>query len=285
MKWGLGLAALVVLLGFGGPLFVGDPDATNFAAQLAAPGAEHWLGTDAAGRDVLTRTLVATRSSLADALTVAGATMLLGLLIGGVAGYYRGWLDAVLSRVIDVMLGFPDLVIALAIVGALGVGRVNLLLALVVTQGGVLDRVTRALVLAAHSRLDVAAARMAGVGDARVLLTHVLAHVLVLSATGFGAVVLSLAGLSFIGLGAQPSTAQLGQMLADSRGDLAIVPWLAIGPAVMIALTVAVAMLGSEALRDALSVTRPVPRSPGGHDAPQLRCPPARLGSERGKVG
>lgn len=253
---GLVLVGALLVVMVAAPFVTQDPNATDYSTQLEDPSAEHWLGTDDAGRDVLSRTVAGTRTSLGAAATVSMLTIAIGMVIGGLAGYLRGPVDAVVSRLIDVLLGLPDLILALAIVGALGVGHGNLVLALTLSAWAPLARVARSLALGSHDRLDVVAARLAGVGRAKTFASHVLpgmvGQVLVVAATGFGTVVLSLAGLSFLGLGAQPPTAELGRMLSDSRGDLAHAPWLAIGPCVVIVATVAAAMLLSDALRDAL---------------------------------
>jgi oligopeptide/dipeptide ABC transporter ATP-binding protein len=250
------LTGLVLAVASLGPLASRAADTTDYSDQVASPSADHWLGTDDAGRDVFSRTVVGTRTSLGAAATVSGLTIVIGLLVGGLAGYVRGPLDAIVSRLIDVLLGLPDLILALAIVGALGVGHGNLMLALTLSGWAPLARVARSLALGSRTRLDVVAARLAGVGRSRAFVGHVLpgmiGQALIVAATGFGTVVLALAGLSFLGLGAQPPTAELGRMLSDSRGDLAHAPWLAIGPCVVIIVTVAAAVLVSDALRDVL---------------------------------
>lgn len=257
---GLGLA--VVALAVLGPVLVGvDPDLPDYAHQLAAPGAEHWLGTDQSGRDQLARTLAGTRTSLLAVLIVFTLTTTIGLVVGSLAGYLGGIVDAAIGRVIDAMLGLPSQIIALAVVGALGVGSTNLVLAIVVSGWAYPARIARAAVLGSHQRLDVIAARMAGIGPARILVGHVLpgtlATVLVAATTTVGETVLTLAGLSFLGLGAQPPTAELGQMLADSQSALVSSPWLLVGPTTVIAATVVAAMLVSDALRDAIDPQPP----------------------------
>ena len=254
---GVALALVVVAMAVVGPMLVPyDPDLPNYANQLAPPGSAHWLGTDDAGRDQLARTLAGARTSLLAVLIVFALTTTVGLLLGGAAGYLGGIVDAIIGRAIDVMLGLPSQLVALAIVGALGVGSRNLILAIVLAGWAYPARIARGAVLGSHGRLDVLAARLAGIGPARIFLTHVLpgtvATVVVTATSTVGEVVLVLAGLSFLGLGAQPPTPELGQLLADSQGSLVSSPWLLIGPAVVIALTVAAAMLISDALRDAL---------------------------------
>ena len=173
------------------------------------------------------------------------------------------------------MLGLPELVISLAIVGALGVGHWHLVLALSVTGWAYLARISRSLVLGSHGRLDVVSARLAGVPSSRILRQHVmppvLTQLLVIAASRFGTTVLALASLAFLGLGAQPPASELGQMLADATGDLGVAPWLVIGPTVVIALTVGAAMLLSDALRDTLD-----PGSAEAFPPPRRRWLPTR---------
>jgi peptide/nickel transport system ATP-binding protein len=233
-----------------------DPDLPDYAHQLTSPNLTNWLGTDQAGRDQLARTIAGTRTSLEAVLVVFILTSTIGLLVGGTASYLGGIIDTVLSRVIDAMLGLPSQIIALAIVGGLGVGSANLILAIVISGWAYPARIARSTVLGSHRRLDVIAARLAGLGKLRIMRTHVLpgmlATVLVATTATVGETVLVLAGLSFLGLGAQPPTAELGQLLAESQGALVSSPWLLLGPAVVIAVIVIAAMLISDALRDAL---------------------------------
>ncbi|MGH9269453.1 MAG: dipeptide/oligopeptide/nickel ABC transporter permease/ATP-binding protein [Acidimicrobiales bacterium] len=250
------LALVVVAMALVGPALTGPPNTPDYANQLDPPGRAHWLGTDQAGRDQLARTATGARTSLAAAAAVCTLTTVVGLAVGGAAGYWGGLVDRVLGRVIDVLLGVPALIVALAIVGAVGVGSANLVLAMVATGWAYPARVARSVVLGSHARLDVIAARLAGVGRARIFTTHVLAGtlatVLVAATATIGETVLTLAGLSFLGLGAQPPTAELGQMLAETQRALMSSPWLLVGPGAVIVLTVCAAMLISDALRDAL---------------------------------
>jgi oligopeptide/dipeptide ABC transporter ATP-binding protein len=253
-KVGLGLAAVIGLVAVFGPWLATNPNVTDYTHQLASPSQAHWLGTDEAGRDALARSVAGLRTSIGAALTILAITTTAGLGVGAIAGYLGGLADALISRVIDVLLGLPSLILALAIVGALGVGYWNLIAAISFSIWAYIARIARSHVLGSRTRLDVIAARMAGVGEIRNLAVHVLpgaaANVLVASTTNFAEIIASLAGLSFLGLGAQPPSAELGQMLADSRGSLAGAPWLVIGPTLGIVVSVAAATLLSDALRD-----------------------------------
>lgn len=249
------LFAIAVL----GPLLVGDPNATDYRNQLAAPSSAHLLGTDGNGRDLLARTVYAAGVSTQAALLVFAVTTVIGLLLGVSSGLIGGWYDTLVCRLCDVMLGLPSLVLALAIVGALGPGFGNLILAMTVTGWAGLTKLARTLSLGARHRLDVVVAQMAGIGRTRIALTHVLpgvcSHTLIAATLGFGETILALAGLSFLGLGVQPPTAEWGSMLNEGRMDLMVAPWLLIGPGIGLVLAVASVTLISDALRDCADVT------------------------------
>ncbi|GAA2361327.1 nickel ABC transporter permease subunit NikC [Nonomuraea africana] len=253
---GTAAAALLAVLAVAGPWALPDPDVPDYAAKLLPPGAAHPLGTDQLGRDVLARLASGARVTLGAALAVTALGAAIGIVAGGVAGYARGVVDAAISRVVDVLLAVPSTLVALAVVGALGPGLANLVLAMSVAAWAPVARLTRSHVLTSAARPDVIAARMAGIGRGRIVLGHVLPgaflRVLAVAALGLGETIIGLSGLSFLGLGAQPPTAEWGQMLAESRYDLASSPWLLAGPGVAILLAVTAAGLLSDALRERL---------------------------------
>jgi ABC-type dipeptide/oligopeptide/nickel transport system permease subunit len=248
------LAVLLLALTFIGPLLTHDPNATDYAHQLLSPGSAHWLGTDGAGRDEFARTVAGARTSLGAALLVFVISTGVGVLVGVVAGLAGGPVDLVLSRIIDLLLGLPSLVLALAVVGALGPGFSHLVLAMAITGWAGLAKLSRAYTLGAPNRPDVLAARMAGIPMYRIAVGHVLPGVisqaLIAATLLLGDTILGLAGLSFLGLGVQPPTAEWGAMLNEARADLTIAPWLLIGPGVGIIAAVTAATLISDALRD-----------------------------------
>lgn len=252
--FGLALVLAAVL----GPFFLPDPDMPDYADQLAPPSAAHWLGTDQSGRDLLARTLAGARTSLGAAALVMALAAVIGLVVGTLAGAIGGVVDTVLTRLTDVLLGLPSLVLTLAVVGVLGPGYANLVLAMAVTSWAGIARLARAVARGARSRPDVLAARMAGVGPVRAVLRHVVpgvaVQVAVAATLGLGEAVLALGGLSFLGLGAQPPTAEWGTMLAAGRDTFAYAPWQLIGPGLGLVLAVAAATLVGDALRD---VTEP----------------------------
>jgi len=244
------LAALTVI----GPFLASGPNITNYANQLAPPSALHWLGTDGDGRDEFARTVTGARTTLGAAMLVFALTTVIGIVVGTAAGFLGGIFDVCVSRLIDLLLGLPSLVLALAVVGALGPGFSHLVLAVTVTGWAGLAKLSRSYTVGARGRPDVTAARMAGVRTSRVLAGHVLpgaaVQALIAATLGLGDTILGLAGLSFLGLGVQPPTAEWGNMLSDSQLYVTVAPWLVIGPGLGIIAAVTAATLISDALRD-----------------------------------
>lgn len=257
---GVSIGVVLALIALFASHFTLDPDATDYAHQLVAPSRAHWLGTDGAGRDEFARTLAGARSSLGAALLVFITSTGLGVLFGVLAGLAPGVVDLVISRLTDLLLGLPPLVLALAIVGALGPGFGHLILAMSLTGWAGLAKLSRAYTLQARRRPDILAARMAGVGGVRIAIGHVLpgvlAQALIAATLLLGDTILGLAGLSFLGLGMQPPTAEWGSMLNDSRLGLTAAPWLLIGPGLGIVAAVLGATLISDALRDCTDLGR-----------------------------
>jgi nickel transport system permease protein len=254
------LAVALVALAVIGSFLAHGPNLTNYANQLAPPGARHWLGTDGDGRDEFARTVAGARTTLGAAVLVFALTTVIGIAAGTAAGFLGGVFDAIASRLIDLLLGLPSLVLALAVVGALGPGFSHLILAVTITGWVGLAKLSRSYTAGARQRADVTAARMAGVRTSRILTGHVLPGVgvaaLIAATLGLGDTILGLAGLSFLGLGVQPPTAEWGSMLNDSQLYLTVAPWLVIGPGLGIIAAVTAATLISDALRDCTDPSR-----------------------------
>jgi nickel transport system permease protein len=254
------LAVALVALAVIGSFLAHGPNLTNYANQLAPPGARHWLGTDGDGRDDFARTVAGARTTLGAAVLVFALTTVIGIAAGTAAGFLGGVFDAIASRLIDLLLGLPSLVLALAVVGALGPGFSHLILAVTITGWVGLAKLSRSYTAGARQRADVTAARMAGVRTSRILTGHVLPGVgvaaLIAATLGLGDTILGLAGLSFLGLGVQPPTAEWGSMLNDSQLYLTVAPWLVIGPGLGIIAAVTAATLISDALRDCTDPSR-----------------------------
>lgn len=251
------IAAAVLLVAVLGPVVHGvDPDLPDFSATLRPPSGDHPLGTDTFGRDQLARLMIGARQSLAASLGIVAAVFTIGLLVGLVAGLVGGVVDAVLSRLIDITLAIPSLIFALAVVGALGPGFRNLVIALIVANWASFARLARALAMTARHRPDLVAARLAGVGWWRRSVGHVVpgasTQLLAVATLEVGSMIVSLAGLSFLGLGAQPPAAEWGTMLSESRGVFTVAPWLLFGPLVAVFLVVTASVLLGDALRDVI---------------------------------
>jgi len=231
-----------------------DPFDQDLSAALTLPGPEHWFGADQYGRDVFSRVLHGTRYALFAILVADGLALALGGAMGLIAGFAGGALDAAIMRVVDVLLAFPYLLLALVIVAALGPSLVNSLVAIGIVYAPQYARMMRGQVLAVQGLDFVQAATSTGARPARVVLRHVLPNcmgpVLVLATLQAGSVVVETAGLSFLGLGAQPPSPDWGALLADGHSYFLSAWWIATFPGAAILLTVLGFNLLGDALRD-----------------------------------
>ena len=233
-----------------------DPLAQNLAERLEAPSPGNWMGTDEFGRDVLSRVLYGARVSLRVGLVAVAISLLFGGFIGLVSGFYGGSLDLLVMRLMDVVLAFPAILLAIAVVAVLGPSLNNAMIAVGITGIPVYARLVRGVVLQVKSLEYVTAARALGAGDARILAKAVLpncvAAILVQTSLGLATAVLDAAGLSFLGLGAQPPTPEWGAMLSQGRELILDAPWALTAPGVAILLSVLGFNLLGDGLRDAL---------------------------------
>ena len=230
---------------------------TDYGAMLAAPGAQHWLGTDAYGRDVLSRIIYGSRTALIVGLGASFIGATLGALIGVASAYFGGRIDLVVQRIMDVLISFPLIILALAVVAILGTGVVNVILAIAIPMIPRCARVVRSSALAVREMPYVDAARAAGFGDARIVLRHMLPNVmapyLIMLTAFLGQAILLEASLSFLGLGVQEPVAAWGLMLRGAAVEFAeTAPWMAIFPGLAISLAVFAFNLFGDSLRDAL---------------------------------
>jgi peptide/nickel transport system permease protein len=260
----LGLAIvvlLVVVAAFAPWIATHDPYAQNLQQRLLPPGtAGHWLGTDEFGRDTFSRLVYGARITLMIVVLVAAIAAPAGLIVGTAAGYLGGWVDAVLMRVTDVFLAFPSLILALAFVAALGPGIENAIIAIALTSWPPYARMARAETLTIRNSDYIAVARMQGAGTWRILLGHVMplcvASVIVRVTLDMAGIILTAAGLGFLGLGAQPPMAEWGAMISAGRRFVLDQWWVATIPGLaIIAVSLAFNLLG-DGLRDVMDPRR-----------------------------
>ncbi|MGI8642918.1 MAG: nickel transporter permease [Thermomicrobiales bacterium] len=254
---GLTIVVFFIFVAIAAPLLAPyDPTEVDPTAFLASASAEHWLGTDNLGRDMLSRLIFGTRWTLGTAVLAAMAIVTIGITIGLIAGYFGGLLDDLLMRVVDVLLAFPSLVLALAIVGMLGPSLWNVMIGMVAVWWVDYARVIRGLTVSTREREFITAARCAGCPAWRVILRHVLPNVIpsviVLASLELGALMLAISGLSFLGLGAQPPTPEWGTMLSDGRLFFQNAPQLMLYPGLAITIAVIGTNLLGDGLRDVL---------------------------------
>ncbi len=264
----LGVTAAIVIACFTiGAVFA--PVLTRFAEQgrgvpdlpsrLQSPSSEHWFGTDDLGRDVLARVLYGARTAMLVAVGVVAASVVIGVLIGTLAGYFGRWVDEVLMRITDIFLAFPPLLLAVIVAAALGPSLTNTIVAITVSWWPWYARQTRAQVLTLRERPFVQSAKAMGVPDTQIMLRHVVPNAMtpvwIQATADMGAVVLTAAGLSFVGLGARPPTADWGVMIADGRQFVLGGQWWIAGFAGLAITLLALAFnLVGDVVRDATDV-------------------------------
>jgi len=253
----VGAVLMAVMLGVGilAPLIGGDPAHMDVAGRLAAPGRAHWFGTDDVGRDVWSRVVYGARLSLLVGVAVVALSFLLGVLCGVVAGHYRR-LDNVVMRVMDGLMAFPAIVLAIALMAALGPSVVNVIVAIGVVYAPRVARVVRGSVLVIRETAYVEAARALGASDLTLITRHVLPNclspVIVQGSFVFAAAVLTEAALSFLGVGVPPYVPSWGVILAEGRLYIQQAPWLVLYPGAAIMLTIFGLNLLGDGLRDLL---------------------------------
>ncbi len=254
---GAALLLVLALLAIGADaLTPHGPRTVDLERVLEGPSSDHWLGTDDLGQDLLARLLHGARISLLVGAVSVGIAVAVGVPLGSIAGYAGGWADTILMRLTDVMLAFPSIVLAIAIVAALGASLTNLMIAVgLVTIPGYARQV-RASVLQVKAEDYVTASRALGARPLRILagtvLPNCLAPLLVLATLDYGVAILEAAALSFLGLGPEPGTPEWGKMLADSQNLFSLAPRVVIAPGLCISAAVLAFNLLGDGLRDAL---------------------------------
>ena len=234
-----------------------DPDTVDTPNRLRPPLTPgHALGTDEFGRDLLARLVWGARVSLLAGLATAAASMLIGVTLGVFGGFYTGWIETLVMRLTDILMAFPYILLAIAIVGGLGPGLRNAMVAIAIVGFPLYTRLVRSVVLSLREREFVEAARALGAGDGVILGRHILPHllspVIVAFSLDVGVKILATAGLSFLGLGTQPPTADWGSMLATGRQFVVLSPHVALLPGVAIFVVVLALNMVGDALRDLL---------------------------------
>ena len=247
-------AALLLVAIFADKIVPYDPYAQDLSKSLLPPSAEHWMGTDRYGRDMFSRVVVGAQTSIFSTLALVGVISVFGTAVGTLCGYYGGAMDSVVMRISDVCLAFPGLVFALAIAAMLGGGVGNAVLALAVISWPKYARVARSQTLALKSSGFVSAARLSGDNSMQMILRHILPNILgpilVTAMLDIGTMMMELAGLSFLNLGAQPPTAEWGNMMSGGRSMLQTYPWLVLSPGFAIFLSVVIFNLLGDTVRD-----------------------------------
>lgn len=254
---GISILAIITLLILCAPFTSYDPIAQNVSERLQSPDLHHPLGTDRFGRDVLTRTLYGGKTTLLAAFLALSSALVIGMLAGLIAGLFHGTIvDIVLMRIIDVLLAFPFIVLAIVIAALFDTGFVQLLIAVISVWWVSFARLSRSVVLQAKNETSYAAAIVLGASNKEIILRELLpkalSPVLILATLELGSLILSISALSFLGLGAQPPTPEWGSMLADGRDHFFQAPHILIGPTLFIILTVLAFNLIGEGLRDRL---------------------------------
>ncbi|MCS0673383.1 MULTISPECIES: nickel transporter permease [Bacillaceae] len=233
-----------------------DPYEIDLVNKLQPPSADHIMGTDDKGRDIFSRILYGSQLSLAVGFVSVFIGALFGIVLGIISGYYGGWVDTIIMRFIDVLLAFPGLLLALAIVSALGPSLINVMIAVGVFSIPTFARIVRGSTLSVKKMEYIDAIRVLGASDLKIIFVHILPNIMspiiVQGTLRLATSILSVAGLSFLGMGAQPPTPEWGAMLSDGRDFLFTAPHIALFPGIAIALIVLGFNLFGDGLRDAL---------------------------------
>lgn len=257
--FGLVMLVMMILCAVFADLIVdyeADAVSQNMKIRLMSPNKDHIFGTDQYGRDIFARIIFGARISLMVGLATVSLSLTAGAMIGATAGYYGGKADNILMRIMDVLLAIPGLLMALAVVAALGPGLVNLIIANSITRVPQFARVVRSAILSIKGQEFIEAAKACGTRNTRIILRHILPNaigpIIVQATLNMGTTILGIAALSFIGLGIQPPTPEWGSMLSDARSQMRYYPYLVVIPGIAIMLAVMSFNLIGDGLRDSL---------------------------------
>ncbi|MDT2048386.1 MULTISPECIES: ABC transporter permease [Priestia] len=237
-------------------LSIHDPYQIDLSKKLQSPSLEHWMGTDDKGRDILARILYGSRLSMGVGFAAVAFGAFFGIIMGLLAGYFGGWLDTLISRILDIMLAFPGILLALAIISALGPSLINVTFAVGIFSIPLFARIVRGSTLETKELEYIDAIRCLGASDRTIIFKHILPNILspiiIQGSLRLATAILSAAGLSFLGLGAQPPSPEWGTMLSSGRDFLFSAPYIAIFPGLAISTLVLGFNLFGDGLRDAL---------------------------------
>lgn len=257
--FGLVFIVLLILVAIFAPWVAGkDPFYQDYTALKSPPSGEHWLGTDALGRDVWARLVYATRVSLSVGLVAVSIYTLIGTALGAISGYYGGWVDSVIMRLTDIVMTFPALIIIITVVALVGPSLYNIMVVIGLLSWPGICRLVRGQILSLREKEFVISARAKGASDRYIIFNHLLPNVfgpITVAATfGIASAILTEASLSFLGLGVPPPQPSWGQMLTDAQKltILSQMPWLWVPPGIMVSLTVLCVNFVGDGLRDAL---------------------------------
>ena len=235
------------------------PDGVCLENKLLPPSSKHWLGTDHLGRDIVSRLIWGARTSMGSVVIIITLVMSFSLVVGCVSGFFGGWVDSLLMRICEVFLTFPTFILAMFLIGVLGTGLVNVILAIVLTHWAWYARIIRSLVLSLKNRDYILASRVSGTKTWKIIVRHlvppVMAQLVILATLDIGHMMLHVSGLSFLGLGVQPPTPEWGVMINDARQYIWTRPELIMYPGLMIFLAVLAFNIPGDALRDSLDPT------------------------------
>ena len=252
--FGVLAAALILCSFFSERLTPYDPYLQDLTIAKQAPSAEHLLGTDRYGRDMLSRVVAGSRASIFSTLLLVAVITAVGTAVGIICGWTGGWVDTVLMRISDVFLAFPGLVFALAVAGSLGGGLQNAIIALAAISWPKYARIARSQTLSQKETQWMKAVRLSGSGTGKIILKHILPNILgpilVTSVLDIGTMMMELAALSFLGLGAKPPIPEWGSMMSDTRSLMTTSPWITFSPGIAIFISVMIFNLLGDTIRD-----------------------------------
>ncbi len=250
------ISLLIIIAAFAPQIATHSPTDQSIINRYQAPSAEHWLGTDELGRDIFSRLVHGSRITIQIGVITVGISMIVGVFLGAVAGYFGRWVDQIIMRLIDIMMAFPSILLAIALVAVLGKSLTNAMIAVGIVGVPHFARIVRSTVLSVKETEYIEASRVIGAKNGRILFSHVLpnclAPIIVQATLTIGTAILDAAGLSFLGLGAQPPLPEWGAMLSDGRSALQTAPWVVMFPGFAILLVVLGFNLLGDGLRDAL---------------------------------